>query len=313
MKWYVAERVLVAIPVMLIVALLTFSLIHIAPGDPAVLLAGDQATAEELDAIRDRLGLNRPLPVQLGIWLKDIAQGDLGNSVLSKYPVTTLIFQRLEPTLVIAFFAELVAIGFGIPLGILAAWKANSWIDRSAMAFAVLAFSIPVFWLEYNMIFLFSVELDWFPAIGYQPISTGIGGWLRSITLPSIATGLILAGLLTRITRATVLEILREDYIRTARAKGLAEHLILVRHALRNASVPIITVVGLGVAGLVSGLVITETVFAISGVGRLVVDSVVNRDYPLIQGIMLVVALVYVVVNLLIDLSYAYLDPRIRY
>ena len=312
-KRYIVQRLLATIPVVLIVAVIVFSLVHLAPGDPAALLGGQEGTAEEIQAVRVRLGLDRPLIVQLGVWFKDLAQGDLGNSVFSQFPVRKLITQRLEATGSLAIFSELIAVVIGIPLGVLAAWKANSWIDRSAMVFAVLAFSIPSFWLSYNMIFLFSLNLNWFPPIGYSPIAEGIPSWIRSLTLPSVSVGLILAGLITRITRATLLEILREDYVRTARAKGLTERVVLFRHSLRNASVPILTVIGLGLAALISGLVITETVFAIPGVGRLVVDSVQRRDYPVIQGVMILVSLGYVIVNLLIDLTYSYLDPRIRY
>jgi peptide/nickel transport system permease protein len=297
---------------MLIVAVLTFSLIHLAPGDPAALMAGIEAQEAEIEEIRERLGLNRPLPVQLGIWFKDLFQGDMGSSLHSKFPISTLIKQRLPATLSVGVFAQVVAIVVGVPLGVLAAWKANSWIDRSAMVFAVLAFSIPSFWLAYNLIFLFAVKLDWLPAIGYSPLSEGVFPWLRSLTLPAVSVGLIIAGLITRITRATLLEVLREDYVRTARAKGLAERRVLFRHALKNAAVPIMTVIGLGMAALITGLVVTETVFAIPGIGRLVVDSVQRRDYPVIQGVMLLVSLGYVMINLLIDLTYSFFDPRIR-
>jgi len=311
-KRYLVQRILSSIPVMLIVAVLTFSLIHLAPGDPAALMAGIEAQEAEIEEIRERLGLNRPLPVQLGIWFKDLFQGDMGTSLHSKFAIRTLISQRLPATLSVGVFAQVVAIVVGVPLGVLAAWKANSWIDRSAMVFAVLAFSIPSFWLAYNLIFLFAVKLDWLPAIGYSPVSEGVFPWLRSLTLPAVSVGLIIAGLITRITRATLLEVLREDYVRTARAKGLAERRVLFRHALKNAAVPIMTVIGLGMAALITGLVVTETVFAIPGIGRLVVDSVQRRDYPVIQGVMLLVSLGYVMINLLIDLTYSFFDPRIR-
>ena len=313
MKRYILQRLLAFIPVVAFVAVFTFSLIHMAPGDPAALLGGQTGTREEIENIRIRLGLDKPLIEQFWIWTKQTLRGDLGESVMSRLEIRELIGQRLPPSLWIGGLAEVFAVLVGVPLGILAAWKANTWIDRTAMVFAVLAFSIPSFYLAYNLIFLFAVNLDLLPAIGYQPISEGIGPWARAIVLPVVSIGLIVAGLLTRITRATLLEVLREDYIRTARAKGLAERTMLFRHALKNAVAPILTVIGLGIAGLITGLVVTETVFAIPGIGRLVFDSIQRRDYPAIQGLMLLIALSYVTINLLIDLLYAYIDPRIRY
>ena len=313
MKRYILQRLLAFIPVVAFVGVFTFSLIHLAPGDPAALLGGQTGSREEIDKIRERLGLDKPLIQQFWVWTKKTLRGDLGESVASRLEITKLIRQRLPPSLWIGGASEVFAVLIGVPLGVLAAWKANSWIDRTAMVFAVLAFSVPSFYLAYNLIFLFAVKLGWFPAIGYQPISEGIGTWAKSMTLPTISVGLIIAGLLTRITRATMLEVLREDYVRTARAKGLAEGAVLFRHALKNAFAPVLTVIGLGIAALITGLVVTETVFAIPGVGRLVVDSIQRRDYPTIQGLMLVIALAYLTINLVIDLTYAYIDPRIRY
>ena len=313
MKRYILQRLLAFIPVVAFVGVFTFSLIHLAPGDPAALLGGQTGSREEIDKIRERLGLDKPLTQQFWVWTKKTLRGDLGESVASRLEITKLIRQRLPPSLWIGGASEVFAVLIGVPLGVLAAWKANSWIDRTAMVFAVLAFSVPSFYLAYNLIFLFAVKLGWFPAIGYQPISEGIGTWAKSMTLPTISVGLIIAGLLTRITRATMLEVLREDYVRTARAKGLAEGAVLFRHALKNAFAPVVTVIGLGIAALITGLVVTETVFAIPGVGRLVVDSIQRRDYPTIQGLMLVIALAYLTINLVIDLTYAYIDPRIRY
>ena len=313
MKLYILQRLLAFIPVVAFVGVFTFSLIHLAPGDPAALLGGQTGSREEIDKIRERLGLDKPLIQQFWVWTKKTLRGDLGESVASRLEITKLIRQRLPPSLWIGGASEVFAVLIGVPLGVLAAWKANSWIDRTAMVFAVLAFSVPSFYLAYNLIFLFAVKLGWFPAIGYQPISEGIGTWAKSMTLPTISVGLIIAGLLTRITRATMLEVLREDYVRTARAKGLAEGAVLFRHALKNAFAPVLTVIGLGIAALITGLVVTETVFAIPGVGRLVVDSIQRRDYPTIQGLMLVIALAYLTINLVIDLTYAYIDPRIRY
>lgn len=310
---YLVQRLLAAIPVLLIVAVVTFSLVHLTPGDPASLMAGDQALPEDIERIKEKLGLNRPLYEQLGIYFWDILRGDFGESVFTKFPVTTLIAQRLEPTISIAIFSQLVAIIIAIPAGILAAWKANTWIDRALMIFAVAGLAIPSFWLGANLIWLFAVRLDWFPALGYVSISDGVLPWLRSITLPSIAIGFISAALIARMTRASMLEVLREDYVRTARAKGLGEYNILIAHAFKNASIPVVTIIGIGLAGLVSGLVVTEAVFAIPGVGRLIVDAVLRRDYPVIQGVVLMVTFAYVLINLAVDIIYGYLDPRIRY
>ena len=276
-------------------------------------MAGDQALPEDIERIKEKLGLNRPLYEQLGIYFWDILRGDFGESVFTKFPVTTLIAQRLEPTISIAIFSQLVAIIIAIPAGILAAWKANTWIDRALMIFAVAGLAIPSFWLGANLIWLFAVRLDWFPALGYVSISDGVLPWLRSITLPSIAIGFISAALIARMTRASMLEVLREDYVRTARAKGLGEYKILIAHAFKNASIPVVTIIGIGLAGLVSGLVVTEAVFAIPGVGRLIVDAVLRRDYPVIQGVVLMVTFAYVLINLAVDIIYGYLDPRIRY
>lgn len=310
---YLAQRLLAAIPVLLIVAVVTFSLVHLTPGDPASLMAGDQALPEDIERIKEKLGLNRPLYEQMGIYFWDILRGDFGESVFTKFPVTTLIGQRLEPTISIAIFSQLVAIIIAVPAGILAAWKANTWIDRALMVFAVAGLAIPSFWLGANLIWVFAVNLGWFPALGYVPISEGALPWLRSITLPSIAIGFISAALIARMTRASMLEVLREDYIRTARAKGLGDYKVLIAHAFKNASIPVVTIIGIGLAGLVSGLVVTEAVFAIPGVGRLIVDAVLRRDYPVIQGVVLMVTFVYVLINLAVDIIYGYLDPRIRY
>jgi peptide/nickel transport system permease protein len=313
MLQYVIQRIIATIPVVLLVAIITFSLVHIAPGDPAAVIAGDFGNPEDIQRVRKQLGLDKPIHEQLWIWLTQVAKGDLGSSIFSRYPVTELIAQRLQPTIVLALASEILAVVIAVPLGVIAAWKANTLIDRAIMLFAVLGFSIPVFWLAYNLIFLFAVRLEWLPAVGYEPISNGIVPWLKSITLPTIAIAVIFAALIARMTRTTMLEILREDYIRTARAKGLADRLVLLRHALKNASVPVVTVIGLGLAGLIGGLVVTETVFAIPGLGRLIVEAVLRRDYPVIQGVMILVTMAYVLVNLIVDLSYAYLDPRIRY
>ena len=318
---YLVQRLLAIIPVFMIVAITVFMLIHITPGDPALLMAGDEATPAQIDALRKDLGLDKPIHIQLVNYFKDISRGNLGHSIFNNHDVRGLIVQRLEPTLSIAFVAQGLAILIGIPLGILAAWKSNTIYDRLIMIFAVGGFAIPSFWLGYNLIWLFAVKLSWFPAIGYAPFictegmtsACGPIDWIRSITLPCISIGTIGAALIVRMTRSSMLEILREDYIRTARAKGLAEFPVLIRHAFKNASLPVITVIGLGIAGLVTGLVVTEAVFAIPGVGRLMVNGVARRDFPIIQGVVLATTVSYVLINLLIDLSYGYLDPKIRY
>jgi peptide/nickel transport system permease protein len=313
MTGYVIRRVFSVIPVLAVVALIVFALIRIAPGDPAAIIAGHEATMEEVEGIREALGLNEPMHVQLFIYAADILRGDLGKSILSKHEVSHLIAQRVVPTLSLAILTEVIAIFIAIPLGVLAAWKANTWIDRVVMIIATLGFSVPVFWLGFLMIWLFAVKLGFFPAAGYVAPSEDLWRWFHRLIMPSVATGVIIMALVTRMTRATVLETLREDYVRTARAKGLAENVVLIRHALRNAALPIITVIGLGVAALLSGLVVTESVFAIPGLGRLLLNAILARDYPIIQGAILVTSTVYVFINLLVDLSYAYFDPRIRY
>ncbi len=313
MTGYIIRRVLATIPVLLVVALVVFALIRFAPGDPAAIIAGQEATQEEVEGLRRQLGLDRPLPIQLGIWFRDILRGDLGQSILSKHEVSELIVQRVVPTLSLAIFTEIFALVVAIPIGVLAAWKANSWIDRAVMVLATLGFSIPVFWLGFILIFFFAVKIPLFPAAGYIAPSEDFVSYLHRLALPSLATGVIIMALIARMTRATVLETLREDYVRTARSKGLSENLVLIRHALRNAALPIITVIGLGVAALLSGLVVTESVFGIPGLGRLLLNAIVSRDYPIIQGTILIISVVYVIVNLLVDISYAFFDPRVRY
>lgn len=313
MTRYIFLRLVAVLPVMAVVALVVFGLIRFAPGDPAAILAGHEATVEEREALRKHLGLDRPLVVQLGIWARNLLKGDLGTSIISKHSVTQLIRERMVPTISLALLVLVFAVTLAVPLGVLAAWKANSWVDRLVMVFAVLGFSMPVFWLGFILIYVFALKLPLFPAAGYVAPSEGLGPFLHRMVLPMLAAGLVVMALISRMTRATMLEILRDDYIRTARAKGLAENVVLVRHALRNAAIPIITVIGIAMAGLLSGVVITESVFAIPGVGRLLLDAILASDYPLIQGVILLVAAVFVFVNLLVDISYAIFDPRVRY
>src|SRR6516165_8751850 len=313
MASYILRRVLLTIPLMAIVALFVFSLLYIAPGDPAAVIAGDQASPADVERIRQSLGLDRPFLVQFGTWLWQILHLDLGTSIFTNLPVASLIAQRIEPTLSLMALTLVLTILVAVPLGVLAAWKAGSWLDRAIMAFAVSAFSLPVFVVGYVLAYVFALELEWLPVQGYTPLARGFLPWLENLILPSIALCCVYIVLIARTTRAAMLEVLQQDYIRTARAKGLGQGGILFVHALKNAAVPIVTVIGIGVALLIGGAVVTETVFAIPGVGRLTVDAILRRDYPVIQGIVLLFSFVYVLVNLIVDLTYTVLDPRIRY
>ncbi|MDO9498520.1 ABC transporter permease [Falsiroseomonas sp.] len=310
---YIVRRVLATIPVMAIVALFVFSLLYIAPGDPAAVIAGDQATPDDVERIRASLGLDRPYLVRFGAWVWDIARGDLGVSIFTNLPVSTMIQQRIEPTLSLMVVTLILAISIAIPMGVLAAQRQGTWIDRAVMGFAVLGFSVPVFVVGYMLAYIFALELDWLPVQGYTPFSRGFWPWLENLILPAVALGSVYIALIARITRATMLEVLQQDYIRTARAKGVNQSGILFLHALKNAAVPVITIIGIGLAGLIGGAVVTESVFAIPGLGRLTVDAILRRDYPVIQGVVLLFSFVYVLVNLAIDLAYTLFDPRIRY
>jgi peptide/nickel transport system permease protein len=301
------------VPVVAIVAVFVFSLLYVTPGDPAAVIAGDLATAEDIARSRARLGLDEPFLVRFAQWAWAAIGGDLGVSIFTNQPVTRMIQQRIEPTLMLSLCTLVITVVLAVPMGVVAAWKAGTWIDRAIMAFAVLGFSVPVFVLAYLLILGFSIELEWLPVQGYTPLSAGIGPFLRSMTLPALALGIVYMALIARITRASMLEVMAQDYIRTAEAKGLFQNEVLLGHALKNAAVPIVTVIGIGIALLISGVVVTETVFAIPGLGRLTVDAILRRDYPIIQGVVLLFSFTYVVVNLLIDLSYTLLDPRIRY
>ncbi|MFZ5540384.1 MAG: ABC transporter permease, partial [Pseudomonadota bacterium] len=279
----------------------------------AAVIAGDIATAEDIARIRAQLGLDEPYLVRFGHWLADLARGDLGTSIFTKLPVSTLIAQRIEPTLALTVCTLIVAVSLAVPLGVIAAARAGGWIDRVVMAVSVMGFSVPVFVIAYGLILLFAVRLDWLPVQGYRSLAEGFGPFIRHMILPSVALGIVYMALIARITRATMLDVLAQDYVRTATAKGLAPGTVLTRHALKNAAVPIVTIIGIGVALLIGGVVVTETVFAIPGLGRLTVDAILRRDYPIIQGITLLFSAVYVLVNLLVDLSYSLFDPRIRY
>jgi len=310
---YVTRRVLATIPVMGVVALFVFSLLYLSPGDPAAIIAGDTATPEDIARIRAHLGLDRPFVVQFSTWLWAVLHGDLGISIFTNLPVTRLIEQRLEPTLALTVTTLLLSVLVAIPLGVLAAWKAGTWIDRAVMVFVVIGFSVPVFVVAYVLIFSISIGLDLLPVQGYTPLHEGFWPFLRNLILPSIALGTVYAALIARITRASMLDVLAQDYIRTAQAKGLATNQVLIGHALKNAAVPIATIIGIGLGLLISGVVVTETVFAIPGLGRLTVDAILRRDYPIIQGVTLLFSAAYVLVNLAVDISYTLIDPRVRY
>jgi peptide/nickel transport system permease protein len=310
---YAARRILATIPVMLVVAFFVFSLLYLAPGDPAAIIAGDQASPQDVERIRASLGLDRPFLVRFGEWLWQIMHGDLGTSIFTNLPVSHMIAQRIEPTLSLMVLTIVFSIVVAIPLGVLAAWKHGSWIDRGVMMLAVFGFSVPVFVVGYILAYIFALQLDWLPVQGFTSISQGVWPFLRNMILPTIALGLVYVALLARITRATMLEVLSQDYVRTARAKGVGQREMLFVHALKNAAVPIVTVLGIGVALLIGGAVITESVFAIPGLGRLTVDAILRRDYPVIQGVVLLFSFMYVLVNLAVDLLYTLFDPRIRY
>lgn len=310
---YIAKRLLATIPVLAAVALFVFMLLHLSPGSPAAVIAGNYASPAQVAKIRAELGLNKPLYTQFGIWLWQVVHGNLGVSIFSNQPVIHLIAQRVQPTAVIATTTMIMAVLMAVPMGMLAAWKAGGWIDKFVMFLAVLGFSVPVFVIGYILIFGLSVKLPLFPVQGYVPLQQGLLPCLHSVFLPSLGLAVIYAALIARITRASMIEVLSEDYIRTAYAKGLSSTDILFGHALRNAAVPIVTIIGIGVALLLGGVVVTESVFNIPGLGRLTVNAILHRDYPVIQGLILVFALTFVVVNLLVDISYVFLDPRIRY
>jgi peptide/nickel transport system permease protein len=313
MLGYVLRRLGATLPVMLIVAVMIFLMLRLTPGDPAAIIAGDNANAEQVAGIRANLGLDRPILEQFAIWMGKVLTGDFGESFFFKKQVADLIADRIEPTLSLSLLTILIASAVAIPLGVWAAYRQGSWTDRVVMGFSVLGFSVPVFVIGYLLIYLFAIQLDWLPVQGYQRLAQGFGGFLERLILPAITLSVIYVALIARMTRTSMLEVLGEDYIRTARAKGQVERKVLFRHALRNAAVPIVTVVGLGVALLIGGVVVTESVYGIPGLGRLTVDAVLARDYPTIQAVILLFSFVYVLINLAVDLTYTLFDPRIRY
>lgn len=313
MLLYILRRLAATIPVMGIVAVLVFLMLRLTPGDPAAIIAGDNASTDQVALIRSRLGLDQPILSQFLIWLGNILTGDFGESFFFKKTVAELILGRLEPTLALSLLTIVIAVAVAVPLGVLAAYKHGTWIDRLVMGFSVIGFSVPVFVIGYALIYLFAIKLAWVPVQGYQPLAQGFGGFLQRLILPAVTLSVIYIALIARMTRTSVLEVLGEDYIRTARAKGQVERKVLFHHALKNAAVPIVTVIGLGVALLIGGVVVTESVYTIPGLGRLTVDAVLARDYPTIQAVILLFSLVYVLINLGVDLLYTVLDPRIRY
>lgn len=314
MLGYIIRRILAIIPVMLIVAIFVFLLLRLTPGDPAAIIAGDMATPEQLNRIREAMGLNQPIHIQFLTWMGQLLQGDLGTSLISGTPVTTMVGQRILPTINLALLTIVIAVVIAVPMGVLAAWRHRSWVDYAVMSFSVLGFSVPVFVIGYLFILVFAINLGWFPVQGYSaPGDKGFAAFLHRAFLPALTLATIYIALIARMTRASMLEVLGEDYIRTARAKGVKESRVLFRHALRNAAVPILTVIGTGFALLISGVVVTESVFNIPGIGRLTVDAILARDYPVIQAMILITSATYVVVNLIIDISYTVFDPRIRY
>lgn len=313
MRGYILRRVLISLPVILLVGIITFTLLRLAPGNPAAILAGEQATPQEVARLHEAMGLDKPIPVQFAIWAGGLFKGDLGTSIFSGRSVTSLMAPRIQPTVSLAVLTLLISIVLGVSLGMAAAWRPGSTLDRVVMISAVIGFTVPIFWVGYILIGAVAVRWELFPAVGFVPISQGFVPFLHSLTLPALANAFPATALLSRMVRSTMIETLKEDYVRTARAKGLPERVVLARHAFKNAAIPIVTVVGLVFANLMAGVVVIETVFGIPGLGRLVVDAVTRRDYPIVQATLMVVAVSYILVNLLVDVVYVYLDPRIRY
>jgi peptide/nickel transport system permease protein len=310
---YILRRLLATIPVMAIVAVFVFLMLRLTPSDPAAIIAGDFANDQQIAEIRQRLGLDQPIIKQFVLWIGKFMTGDFGESFFYKKQVSALIAERLEPTVSLSLLTILLTVLIAVPLGVLAAYKQGTWIDRIVMGFSVLGFSVPVFVIGYVLIYIFAIHLDWLPVQGYQRIGEGFFGWLERLILPAITLSIVFVAFLARMTRTSVLEVLNEDYIRTARAKGQIELKVLVKHALANAAVPILTVIGLTIASLIGGVVVTESVFTIPGLGLLTVDAVLARDYPTIQAVILLFSLAYVLINLGVDLAYTLFDPRIRY
>lgn len=310
---FITRRLLATIPVMGMVALVVFAILRLTPGDPAAIIAGDSATSEQLEQIRRHMGLDKPIHVQFFVWLMQLLRGDLGTSLISGVPVIGMVGDRIGPSLSLAICTIVFTVLVAIPLGVIAAWRQGKLLDRAVMAFSVLGFSVPVFVTGYLLILAFSIGLGWFPVQGYRPLAEGFVPFIERLVLPTLALSTIYIALIARITRTSIIEVMGEDYIRTARAKGLKESAVLMKHALRNAAVPIVTIIGVGIALLISGVVVTESVFNLPGLGRLVVEAVLARDYPVIQGLILLFSFIYIAINLVVDVLYTVFDPRIRY
>ncbi len=310
---YIVRRLLATIPVVFMVAIVIFAILRLTPGDPAAIIAGDDATSEQLEQIRQAMGLDKPIYLQFLVWVGQLLRGDLGVSLLSGTPVMDMVVGRMGPTLALATSTIVLTVIIAVPMGVMAAWRQGKLLDRFIMSFSVLGFSVPTFVVGYLLIYFFAIEFNWLPVQGYKPLSAGFIPFAARLILPTLALSAIYIALIARITRSSIIEVMGEDYIRTARAKGLKEKAVLLHHALRNAAVPIVTVIGIGVASLISGVVVTESVFNLPGLGRLVVEAVLARDYPVIQGLILLFSLIYILINLVVDLLYTVFDPRIRY
>ncbi|MCD0503048.1 ABC transporter permease [Bordetella petrii] len=310
---YIARRLLATLPVMVMVAVVVFAMLRLTPGDPAAILAGDDATGEQLEQIRTSMGLDKPILAQFGVWMGQLAQGDLGVSLLSGTPVLDMIGNRVGPTAALALATIVVTVLVAVPMGIIAARQRGRLLDRAVMSLSVFGFSVPTFVIGYLLIYLLALKMGWFPVQGYKPAADGFWPFAHRLVLPTLALSGIYIALVARITRSSIIEVMNEDFIRTARAKGARESAILLRHALRNAAVPIVTIIGIGVASLITGVVVTESVFNLPGLGRLVVEAVLARDYPVIQGLILLFSLTYILINLVVDVLYTVFDPRIRY
>lgn len=313
MLTYIAKRLLATIPVIGIVALIVFAIIRLTPGDPAAIIAGDNTTSEQLEQIRQYMGLDRPIYIQFVLWMGQLLRGDLGISLISGMPVLGMIADRIGPSLALGTSAVVFTVIIAIPLGVIAALRQGTLLDRAVMAFSVFGFSVPVFVTGYLLILFFSINLGWFPIQGYKPLAAGFWPFFQRLVLPTLALSTVYSALIARITRTSILEVMGEDYIRTARAKGLKESAVLIQHALRNAAVPIVTIIGVGIASLLCGVVVTESVFNLPGLGRLVLEAVLARDYPVIQGLILLFSFMYILINLVVDVLYTVFDPRIRY
>ncbi|WP_331375458.1 ABC transporter permease [Sinorhizobium chiapasense] len=313
MSAYILRRLVSAIAVMAMVGAFVFLLLRLAPGDPAAIIAGRNATAEIIANIREQLGLNAPLPVQFIHWVRQMLGGDFGISIFSGRPVLELISQRLEPTISLAILTMMFSVSVGVSFGVVAAWRSGRLVDRLLAAFSALGYSVPVFVVGYFLVYFLAIRTHWLPVQGYVQINQGLGLWFVHLILPTLALSLGFIAFIARVTRASMLEVISEDYIRTAAAKGASSYSILFHHALKNAGVPILTVIGISFAYLIGGVVLTETVFNIPGIGRLVVDAINNRDYPIIQSVLILTSGLYVLINLAVDLAYSLIDPRIRY